>query len=104
MAALRASASEIGRPGLQNRVAGSLVQLFVPVAGLAPATHVSATHGSWTDQKAGRPGQAHSCPVHFLLYIAHGIDSTGPGLLGNDPDMSWGSMPCAITIAFFISC
>jgi hypothetical protein len=24
----------------------------------------------------------------FWLYIAHGIDSTGPGLLGNDPDTS----------------
>ena len=28
----------------------------------------------------------------------------GLGLLGNDPDTSGGSMPCAITIAFFISC
>src|SRR5437899_2161398 len=95
MAALRASASEIGRPGLQNRVAGSLVQLFVPVAGLAPATHVSATHGSWTDQKAGRPGQARTSPAEGCRAMC-GTRCTQPPSLcrtalrfrGND-DLIW---------------
>jgi len=40
----------------------------------------------------------------FFLYIAHGIDSTGFGIVGERSGHERGSMPCAITIAFFISC
>jgi hypothetical protein len=34
------------------------------------------------------PGQARGCPVRFLLYCAHGIDSTWFGTFCDDPDTS----------------
>jgi len=78
--------------------------LLSDLATLTRNTLVTAINPEQFFTLTARPTPIHGCPVHFLLYIAHGIDSTGPGLLGNDPDTSGGSMPCAITIAFFISC
>src|SRR5438067_861308 len=52
------------------------------MAGLVPATQVFAKRSIERERRRGWPGQAHGCPVHFLLYIAHGIDSTGSGIVG----------------------
>jgi len=50
------------------------------------------------------PGVSPRLSGTFFLYIAHGIDSTGFGIVGERSGHERGSMPCAITIAFFISC
>src|ERR1700730_11441245 len=83
---------------------------FEHLTGLLLEVKQSAARQTWTGtRKATMPIFDIRARTRAVRYIFCCTERTaliplGLGLLGNDPDTSGGSMPCVITIAFFISC